>query len=185
MFTEPLAAALAIQDRATVGEDDRVIVVGAGKLGLLIAQTLARTGCRLTVVTTGTGVAGRLLEEWGIESREADRVERAAYDLAVECTGVPAGFEIARSALRARGTLVLKSTYAGHPSIKASALVVDEITVIGSRCGPFERALSLLEDGLVEVEELVEATYPLERGEEAFEHASRPGALKVLLEIGA
>jgi threonine dehydrogenase-like Zn-dependent dehydrogenase len=184
VFTEPLAAALAIQSRVAIDEGDRVLIVGAGKLGLLIAQTLALTGCNPRVVTTGRGAAGKLLDGWGIESRSVEEVEAGAYDLAVECTGNPAGFALARSALRPRGALVLKSTYAGHPSIDATSLVVDEITVIGSRCGPFEPALSLLEGGQVDVEALVQATYPLERGEEALEHAARPGVLKVLLEIG-
>ena len=181
VFTEPLAAALAVQDRATIGNGDRVIVVGAGKLGLLIAQVLAASGCDLSVVTTRRGVAGGLLEAWGVRSLAADDVEAGAYDVALECTGDPAGFAIARRALRPRGTLVLKSTYAGEAAIDLSSLVVDEITVTGSRCGRFEPALTLLEEGRIEVDSLVQATYPLEHGEEAFEHAARPGALKVLL----
>ena len=181
VFTEPLAAALAVRDRVAIGDGDRVIVVGAGKLGLLIAQALALTDGDLSVVVTGTGQAIQLLDRWGIESRPTAEVEKGAYDVAVECTGAPSGFSIARRALRPRGTLLMKSTYAGEAAVDLSSLVVDEIAVIGSRCGPFEPALSHLERGRIEVEPLVEATYPLERGEDAFEHAERPGALKVLL----
>lgn len=178
VFAEPLAAALEIQEQVKIGRDDRVLVVGDGKLGQLIAQTLALTGCKLVV-------AGRhrsklaLLERRGIAT--AERTAPRSFDVAVECTGDPAGFAIARSALRARGTLVMKSTYAGELTFNASSLVVDEITLIGSRCGPFEPALRLLEEGAVDVKPLVQATYALDDGLAAFEHAQRTGVLKVLV----
>jgi threonine dehydrogenase-like Zn-dependent dehydrogenase len=184
VFTEPLAAALGIQEQVPIGPSDRVLVVGAGKLGTLIAQTLAGTGCDLTVVTRGGAATPELLRARGAAVRLEGDVENAGFDVAVECTGNPAGFGIARRALRPRGTLVMKSTYAGRLEVDASGLVVDEITVVGSRCGPFAPALRLLEEGGVDVTALVAARYPLEEGVAAFEHASRPGVLKVLLEIG-
>ncbi|HEY9803957.1 MAG TPA: zinc-binding dehydrogenase, partial [Leptolyngbyaceae cyanobacterium] len=104
-------------------------------------------------------------------------------DIVVECTGNPEGFAIARQALRPRGTLVLKSTYAGNLSLDASSLVVDEITLIGSRCGPFPPALELLANAKVDVEPLINAHYPLSQGLSAFEEAQRRGVLKVLLDI--
>jgi threonine dehydrogenase-like Zn-dependent dehydrogenase len=183
VFTEPLAAALRIQEQVPIGPSDRVLVVGAGKLGMLIAQTLAGIGCDLTVVTRRGATIPELLRARGAAVCLEEDVENAGFDVAVECTGNPAGFGIARRALRPRGTLVLKSTYAGRLEVDASALVVDEITVIGSRCGPFAPALRLLEEGGVDVTALVAARYPLEEGAAAFEHASRPGVLKVLLEI--
>ena len=184
VFTEPFAAALRIQEQVPIGPSDCVLVVGAGKLGTLIAQTLAGTGCDLTVVTRRGAATPELLRARGAAVCLEEDVEDAGFDVAVECTGDPAGFGIARRALRPRGTLVLKSTYAGRLEVDASALVVDEITVIGSRCGPFAPALRVLEEGGVDVTPLVAARYPLEEGAAAFEHASRPGVLKVLLEIG-
>lgn len=181
-FTEPLAAALEIQQQVKLHADDRVIVVGDGKLGQLVAQTLALVGCDLLVVGRHARKLARL-EERGIKTGFADLVTEKTFDISVECTGNPEGFAIARRALRPRGTLVLKSTYAGYLTLDASSLVVDEITLIGSRCGPFLPALELLTQGKVEVQYLVDATYPLEEAVAAFIHAQTKGALKVLLEI--
>lgn len=105
------------------------------------------------------------------------------FDVTIECTGNPEGFDLARRALRPRGTLVLKSTYADRLTLDVSSLVVDEITLVGSRCGPFETALKLLGDGSVYVEELITDRYPLAAGIAALDHARRPGTLKVLLQI--
>ena len=184
LFTEPLAAALRIQEQVQIEAADRVLVVGAGKLGALVAQTLAGTGCDLSVVTRGGSVIGELLRARGATLCVAEEVEEGGFDLAVECTGAPVGFEIARGALRARGTMVVKSTYAGRAEVDVASLVVDEITIIGSRCGPFAPALCLLEKGVLEIASLVAARYALADGVAAFEHASRPGVLKVLLEVG-
>jgi threonine dehydrogenase-like Zn-dependent dehydrogenase len=181
-FTEPLAAALEIQQQVKLHADDRVIVVGDGKLGQLVAQTLALVGCDLLVVGRHARKLARL-EERGIKTGFADLVTEKTFDISVECTGNPEGFAIARRALRPPGTLVLKSTYAGYLTLDASSLVVDEITLIGSRCGPFLPALELLTQGKVEVQYLVDATYPLEEAVAAFIHAQTKGALKVLLEI--
>ncbi len=180
-FVEPLAAALEIQEQVRIDPADRVLVVGDGKLGQLIARTLALTGCRLTV-------AGRheqklaLLASTGAVTTSADGIESGRFDLAVDCTGNSDGFALARRALRPRGTLVLKSTYAGELSLDASALVVDEITLVGSRCGPFAPALALLAERRVEVEDLIAGRYPLAEGLAALEHARRRGTLKILLE---
>lgn len=166
VFVEPLAAALEIQEQVRIGPDDRVLVVGHGKLGRLIAQTLALTGCKLT-----------------IHDRAAAWPPHSGFDIAIECSGNAEGFATARAALRPRGTLVMKSTYAGNLNINASSLVVDEITLVGSRCGPFEPALRLLASRAIDVRPLIHATYPLEDGLTAFEHAQRRGALKVLIRM--
>lgn len=163
LFTEPLAAALEIQEQIAISPDDRVLVVGHGKLGRLIERTLALTGCSVTVAQRGA------------------TYERA-FDIVVECSGNPAGFETARRAVRPRGTIVMKSTYAGELKINTSSLVVDEITLIGSRCGPFDKALALLKGRSIEVTDLIAATYPLDQAIEAFDHARRPGALKVIVQ---
>lgn len=116
--------------------DNRVLVVGDGKLGQLVAQTLALTGCELLVVGRHADKLANL-EVRGIKTSLANAVKDGYFDISVECTGNPEGFAIARRALRPRGTLVLKSTYAGNLSLDASSLVVDEITLIGSRCALF------------------------------------------------
>ena len=181
VFTEPLAAALEIQQQVSIRPSDRVLVVGDGKLGQLVARTLAAAGCRLSV-------AGRhrdklaLLETAGIRTINADDVAPRSFDIAVECSGNADGFALARKGLRARGTLVMKSTYAGELTLNASALVVDEITLIGSRCGPFRPALQLLEAGTIDPRPLIHARYPLAEALAAFTHAGRRGTLKVLID---
>lgn len=182
-FVEPLAAALAIQQQVPIRPDDRVLLVGDGKLGQLIGQTLALTGCQLLVVGRHAQKLA-LLTRRGIATGTAEDVEVGAFDVAVECTGNPQGFALARGALRPRGTLILKSTYAGKLAVDASALVVDEIAVVGSRCGPFAPALRVLAAGRVEVEPLIQARYGLEEGLMAFAKARARGCLKVLLDIG-
>jgi threonine dehydrogenase-like Zn-dependent dehydrogenase len=181
-FTEPLAAAIQIQEQVEITPDRRVLVVGDGKLGQLVAQSLALTGCDLLVVGRH-GDKLDLLAARGITVGFADRVTPRSYDVAVDCTGNPAGFDLARQSLRPRGTLVMKSTYAGKLTIDASALVVDEITVVGSRCGPFDRAIELLAQDKVDVMPLVTAAYPLQDGLTAIQHAQQKGVLKVLLDL--
>jgi threonine dehydrogenase-like Zn-dependent dehydrogenase len=182
VFVEPLAAALEIQTQVKIAAGDRVLVFGDGKLGNLVAQTLKLTGCDLRVVGRHAGKRA-LLEERGIRTVDAADVGDGAADVVVECTGKPEGFESARRAVRPRGTIVLKSTYAGDTRVNLSSIVVDEITLVGSRCGPFAPALDLLARRLVDVRPLVHARYALRDAAAAFEHAARPGVLKVLLEV--
>ena len=180
VFVEPLAAALEVQQQVHVGAGDRVLVLGAGKLGGLVAQTLALTGCRLTVASrraaTPPHLAGR-----GLTVLTPDDVSVASADVVVDCTGSPDGLTAALRAVRPRGTVVLKSTYADVPSVDMSRIVVNEVTLVGSRCGPFPEALALLERGQVDVQGMIEARYSLAEAVAAFEHAARPGALKVLV----
>jgi len=183
VFTEPLAAALQVQQQVRVRPSDHVLVIGAGRLGQLVARTLALTGCDLLVVGRRPEPL-ELLSAHGIRTGPPDSAPPRSFHLAVECTGNPEGFAIARRALRPRGTLVMKSTYAGPLTVDASSLVVDEITLLGSRCGPFPLALKHLKQGLVDVSPLVQGRYPLADGLAAFEHAARPGALKILLDVG-
>ena len=182
VFVEPLAAALEILEQVQVKPTDRVVVLGDGKLGLLVAQVLGLTGCDLVV-------GGRHEEKldilWrrGIDARLADELPTEKADVVVDCTGHPSGFAAARGLVKPRGTLVLKSTFHGDMEVNLSMLVVDEITLIGSRCGPFAPALRLLERGLVDVESLISATYLLDEGLAAFERAQDKGILKVLLTL--
>lgn len=183
--TEPLAAALRIGEQIDLDPATRVAVVGPGKLGQLVARSLlARVpGCDLTVIGRREASLAAL-RELGIRCVLTDAVAADAFDVVIDCTGAPGGFALARHAVRPAGTIVVKSTYAGTLDVDLSSLVVDEITLVGSRCGPFAPALELLASGAVDPTDLIDARYPLERAIEAFDHAARPGALKVLLEIG-
>ena len=182
VFTEPLAAAVQIREQVRVGEEDRVLVVGDGKLGQLIARTLALSGCRLSV-SGHHETKLELLRRGGLSTVTGQEVEEGSFDLSVECTGSPGGFELARKALRPRGTLVMKSTYKGRLNLDAAPVVVDELTIVGSRCGPFAPAVDLLNSRGVDVAPLVSGRLPIADGLEAFELAGKPGVLKILLDI--
>ncbi len=185
VFTEPLAAALQVTALAPIRPTDRVIVIGAGKLGLLIAQVLQRTACDLTVVARQPRPIA-LLRQWGIPYVEPDgngHVPVAPHmaDVIVDCTGSAEGFASALDLVRPRGTIVLKSTYAGIPPADLTRIVVDEIKIVGSRCGPFAAALRMMASNQIDVCSMIDATYPLDDAITAFEHAARRGVLKVLL----
>ena len=181
VFTEPLAAALEIQEQVHLQPSERVLLIGAGRLGQLIAQTLALTGCDLRVVARHP-LQKELLTKRRVRLIADEEVQPRKWDMVVEATGSPSGFDLARRALRPRGRLVLKSTYRGGMTVNWSPFVVDEITIIGSRCGPFEPALRLLEHGDVDPTILIAQRFPLAKALEAMETARHPGMLKVLLE---
>ena len=181
VFTEPLAAAVEILQQVHIRPSDRVLLLGAGRLGQLVAQVLAHTGAHLRVVARHDHQRG-LLAARGIATLAQDDVAARRWDVVVEAAGSPSGLDLARSALRPRGTLVLKSTYAGETTLDLSRFVVDEITIVGSRCGPFEPALRLLERGDVDPLPLITARYPLSEGVEAVDAAQQPDVMKVLLE---
>ncbi|MEB3161315.1 MAG: alcohol dehydrogenase catalytic domain-containing protein, partial [Synechocystis sp.] len=183
-FTEPIAAALEIQQQLKITDQHRVLVVGDGKLGQLVAQTLALTGCELWAIGRHPEKLA-LLANRGIKTGLTEAAPNRYFDIAVECTGNPSGFDTARQGLRPRGILVLKSTYANRLSLDVSSVVVDEITLIGSRCGPFDQALAVLANRQIEVDPLIQARYPLADALQAFNHAQTKGTLKVLLEISA
>ncbi len=180
VFTEPLAAACEIVQQVHVRPTDRVIVVGDGKLGLLCAQVLALTGCHLTVVGHHPEKLG-IVAQQGIPTALGDADVEGGADVVVEATGHPGGYAAARRLVRPQGTVVLKSTYHGSLDANLTMAVVDEITLVGSRCGPFAPALRLLERGLVEVTPLIQARYTFSEVLTAFERAAQPGTLKVLV----
>ena len=180
VFTEPLAAALEIQEQVNISPSDRVLVVGAGRLGQLVAQTISLNDCDLTVVARYPKQR-KLLEKRGIKVLDENNIAPGVMDIVVDTTGSPSGFEAARSAVRSRGTIVMKSTYAGPLEINASSLVVDEITLIGSRCGPFGPALDLIKDRLVDPVSLVEESFHFTDIIAAINKAGESGVLKVLL----
>jgi threonine dehydrogenase-like Zn-dependent dehydrogenase len=180
VFTEPLAAALRIREQIAVRPAARAAVVGPGRLGLLVAQVLALAGTDV-IVLGRRAVSLELPRQLGLATGLVDDAADDSYDLVVEATGNDAGFAHSLRIVRPRGTLVLKSTFHGNANINLTKLVVSEITVIGSRCGPFGPAMRLLEQRAVQVRPLIEAEYSLADALTAFEHAARPGARKILL----
>ena len=179
VFTEPVAAALEVQEQVAIGPGARVVVIGDGKLGQLVARTLAVAGHAATVVGRHPRKL-ELLARLGIATATAVPAREA--DVVVECTGNPDGLVLARAAVRPRGTIVLKSTYHGEAPVNLSAIVVDEVTLVGSRCGPFAPALDLLAGGALQVTDLIDRRFALADGVAAFAAAAAPGVLKVLVE---
>jgi threonine dehydrogenase-like Zn-dependent dehydrogenase len=182
VFTEPLAAACGILERVSISTADRVAVIGDGKLGLLCAQTLVLTGAQLLLIGKNESKL-RIATRRGIETatpQEAAKRQRQ-FDVVVEASGAAPGFALALDLLRPKGQLVLKSTFHGKTELDAARIVVDEISIVGSRCGRFTPALDLLEKDAVDVESLISEQYPLSKGVEAMGRAAAPGVLKVLL----
>jgi threonine dehydrogenase-like Zn-dependent dehydrogenase len=185
VFTEPLAAACGIVERVRIEDGARVAVVGDGKLGLLCAQALrALTGAEITLVGKHDSKL-EIARRRDIETVRLDQLNGSNsardFDVVVEASGSPAGFDLALSLLRPRGTLVLKSTFHGSTAFDTARVVVDEITVVGSRCGRFAPALELLKSNRVDVESLISEEHPLAAGVRAMARASEGGVLKVLL----
>ncbi len=182
VFTEPLAAACEILDQTSIPAGSEVAVLGDGKLGLLVAQALAASGLRVRLY-------GRHGEKLAIAARAgvatqlatAGKLPAAAYDWVVEASGTAEGLAQAVAMARPRATVVMKSTVHGAVPLDAAPVIVNEITLLGSRCGRFEPALDLLARNAVEVESMIAAEYPLREAGCAFAHAARKGTLKVLL----
>lgn len=183
VFCEPVAAACQILEQVEIVNDLDCTVLGDGKLGLLIAQVLSVAGARVLAVgrhpenleiLARRGIATALVDDW-----DADHANSA--DLVIEATGRTEGFQLAVEATRPRGTLILKSTLARSPNLDLSQLVIDEIRLVGSRCGPFAPALRMLEHDDIGVEELISENFDLARAEEAIERAAQPGVRKVLI----
>ncbi len=192
VFTEPLAAALRIRQQIVVNPAERVAVVGPGRLGLLVGQVLALAGGDVTMLGRSE-TSLELPRSLGLQVGLVQNAGDNSYDLVVEATGNDQGFAHSLRLVRPQGTLVLKSTFVGQSQIDLTKLVVAELNVVGSRCGPFEPALRLLEQAAsgdaaagrsIQVEPLVNAEYPLSDALTAFEHAARPGVRKVLLRPG-
>ncbi|MCP4676458.1 MAG: alcohol dehydrogenase catalytic domain-containing protein [Deltaproteobacteria bacterium] len=181
VFTEPLAAACQILEQVTVERGYRVLLIGAGRLGQLIARVLSLSECELHVIARYP-IQEELLHSHGIATIVPEEISNRSFDVVVEATGDPSGFKLAVQAVRPRGTIVLKSTYHGKIEVDFSALVVDEVALVGSRCGPFAKALTLMERSRIDPTYLIAKTYPLDQSLQAFEHAAEHGALKVLLD---
>jgi 2-desacetyl-2-hydroxyethyl bacteriochlorophyllide A dehydrogenase len=180
VFTEPISAAHEILEQTTINQTDRVLILGAGRLGLLAAMVIQETGCKLEVVTRHEKQR-RFLKTRNIRVMSMQNISSNKYDIVIDATGSMDGFIQACKSVLPRGRIILKSTYKGNAEINLSGIVVNEITLIGSRCGSFEPALKLLAESKVDPLPLIEATFPLDQGVNAFELAASPGVLKVLI----
>lgn len=181
VFAEPLAAAFEILEQVPVEPGTEALVLGDGKLGLLAALVLHRAGAHTLCVGKHDEHLA-ILRAQGIDVVHLDRWDRRKRALVVEATGRSEGLAAAIAATEPRGMVVLKSTVADPVRLDLAPLVVDEITLVGSRCGPFEPALAALADGSIDPTPLAQARFALERAVEAMDRAAEPGALKVLLE---
>lgn len=182
VFTEPLAAACGILERATITPDTKVAVIGDGKLGLLCAQVLGTTGAALTLIGKHANKL-QIVQGRNIETMLSDNAKqrKGEFDVVVEASGSASGFGLALNLLRPRGVLVLKSTFHGATEIDAARIVVDEISVVGSRCGRFAPALQLLRSRAVDVESMISEEFKLADGVRAMARAGDSGVMKILL----
>lgn len=186
VFTEPLAAALQIAQQLDLKPQHKVLVIGAGKLGQLIAQALRLSACEISVCARYPQQQ-TLLKRLKIASFTEQQLTQSgaahAWDIIVEASGSPEGLKLALERVRPRGSIVLKSTFGGTVDVPLARLVVDEVRLQGSRCGAFAPALRVLEQGLAHPEWLITHTLPLSQGEQAFELAQQKGAGKILLQM--
>ncbi len=184
VFIEPFAAALGITEQVDVEPDTTVAVIGDGKLGLLCAMILAQSSKCTSLIGKHSSKL-KLVERRGIETvllAETDPI-LGRFDVVVEASGSESGFATALDLVKPRGRIVLKSTFRGKPTWEAWRVVVNEITVVGSRCGRFEPALKLLSNGSLDLSDLISDEFPISEGIRAVERAGEPGVLKVLLNM--
>lgn len=187
VFTEPVAAACEILEQMPNARGTRTAVIGAGRLGLLISQVLHQAGSEVTVIGRSAAKLD-LARSWGLDVVQLEAGVTSNYKLApkslpivVEATGSPEGLDLALRLVEPRGSVVMKSTFHQPAQFDTAKLVVDEITLLGSRCGKFESALELLKAGSIRTKEMISKVFSLKDGVEAFKYLESPGCLKVLL----
>jgi threonine dehydrogenase-like Zn-dependent dehydrogenase len=187
VFVEPLAAAFNIIEQVRIGSSSDVVVVGDGKLAQLIVVALAQTGCAITVIGKHTEklelARGFGAHRIALHATDLEAEWQGRFDVAIEASGSARGLATALRLCKPRGTIVLKSTHHGLTSLDSSVVVVNELTIVGCRCGRFAPALALIESGRVDLTKLISLRMPLEDGILAFEQASLPKTMKVLLQI--
>ena len=180
VFVEPLAAAFEIIEQVDIAPSDRVCVLGDGKLGLLVGQALSSTDCELLVVGHHSEKLS-ILDEQGIKTKLSKSFREKGYDVVVDCTGSRSGIETAMNIVRPKGKILLKTTVSKPAPFNVNRIVIDEVSVIGSRCGPFKPAIQAIKSKTVDLYSLISDTVPLNDGIKAFQYASRKGVLKVIL----
>jgi threonine dehydrogenase-like Zn-dependent dehydrogenase len=185
IFTEPLAAAYEIQEQVEVKPTDTILVLGDGKLGLLSALVLNLSGTQVTLAgkhDKKLNIAkNQHIHTVNITSEKPDKERKC--DIVIEATGSAEGFEIALQYIKVRGTIVLKSTMASSQKINLAPVVIDEITLIGSRCGPFEPAIQALAQKRIDVKPLISGIYTMGNAQKAFEEARKKENLKIIIDF--
>lgn len=184
VFVEPLAAAYAITERIEIHPNTKVAVIGDGKLGLLSALTLSLKSNNVTLIGEHQHKLA-IAKGHGIETALIEKAQKYGrlFDVVVEASGNKTGMQMAMDIVQPKGFIVLKSTFHGETPLEMWRVVVDEISIIGSRCGKFAPALEILKEGKIKVRELISEIFSLDKGIEAFEAASKKGALKILLSM--
>jgi threonine dehydrogenase-like Zn-dependent dehydrogenase len=183
VFTEPVAAAFQIPAQIEIAGSERIVVLGDGRLGNLCAQVLASMADEVLVIGKHREKLA-LLDAMGLRTALlSDDLPERSFDVVVDCTGSESGLPAALKLVRPRGTIVLKTTVAGTQTLAWAPFVIDEVTLVGSRCGPFDRALNALEHGLVDVEPLITDRFNLSNGMMALRRAQQKSVLKVLIEM--
>ena len=183
VFTEPVAAVFQIPAQMTINRYDRIVVLGDGRLGNLCGQVLAHLSKDVTVIGKHEEKL-KLLQDLGVRTALLSEFPaRRDVDIVVDCTGSPTGLPAALKLVTPRGTVVLKTTVAGEQTLALAPVVIDEVTILGSRCGPFDRALTALDNGEVSVLSMISARYSLDKGVDALEHARSRPSLKVLIDV--
>jgi threonine dehydrogenase-like Zn-dependent dehydrogenase len=184
VFAEPLAAALRIAQQLPIRPDSQIAVIGAGRLGMLVAGVLSLGGAHVTVIARNSHSL-ELAKQWGMRTGMTEQVNSHCFDMVVEATGNSDGLRHAMRITKPCGTIVMKSTYADPTKIDLTPIVVNELRVVGSRCGPMAPALRLMERKSIDVLALMECEYAAEDALKAFQHAHRPGVRKVLLRFSS
>lgn len=185
VFTEPLAAALEFTQRIDVSNSHNMLVMGDGKLGLLIALALKHYNPSLTLMGKHHDKLA-IARNAGIKTIHRDLLDlkqQETYDIVVEATGTADGINDALDYVKAKGTIIAKTTSHLPSSINLAKIVVNEICILGSRCGDMDRALSFLREGYINVHPLIERIYSLEQFDKAFKHACHPGSKKILIQV--
>ncbi len=180
IFIEPLAAALEIEEQVHIKHEDSVLIIGDGRLGQLIAQLMHLKGCTLLVIGKNKSKLN-MLDNFGIDTKLSSEKFEQKFDVIVECSGSREGLEMALNLAKPRGKIVLKSTIAQKYNLDLAKLVIQEIQLIGSRCGPFKPAIRLLSRGFVKIQPLISACFPLEQGLKALNFAKQKNVIKVIL----
>ncbi len=181
IFTEPLAAALQALEQLKDIEASRILVLGPGRLGLLIAKALDLAHYPVTLA--GRSPTSLLLPaQWDLSTALIQNLPENQFDCVIDATGQSGGFEQALRVVKPRGRVILKSTFAAHKAIDLTKIVVGELQILGSRCGPFDKALELLAQNLIPLETMIDGCYPLHAGIKAFSHATKSGVRKIILQ---
>lgn len=182
IFVEPLAAAYEIVDQIDISSSDKICVLGDGKLGLLVAQALSINGRSLTAAGKHREKLS-ILDEIGIKTELSSQLQERDFDIVVDCTGSPSGIKTSLKIVKPRGKIVLKTTISKKTQIDLNQFVINEISLIGSRCGPFQAAIKAIKSRQMELYPLISDVFTLEEGIRAFQRASSRKALKVILRV--